>query len=248
MILSGGTPAASARLSSPPDTTSAPAPSLRQRRDHRLVGIRLDRVADQRRHVGEGVRRTRGSAAPASRSNSNRTACRPPARGLRDSPPRRAARRRDRRSGASRAQSMSQSSGNALFRPCRRDRPAVLVVVAAARGAGAAPRSLAASARPPARAHAAGRRVERALAAAGRQRERQRRARTITANGRSESMRHGSQSGLPKLARTIADRRWRIASARADRSSASSAHFARVPAVFSHFLACARTFFGAVPP
>ena len=28
MILSGGTPAASARLSSPPDTTSAPAPSL----------------------------------------------------------------------------------------------------------------------------------------------------------------------------------------------------------------------------
>ena len=28
MILSGGTPAASARLSSPPDTTSAPAPSF----------------------------------------------------------------------------------------------------------------------------------------------------------------------------------------------------------------------------
>ena len=50
----------------------------RQRRDHRLVGIRLHRVADERRHIGERARRTRGSAAPASRSNSNRTACRPP--------------------------------------------------------------------------------------------------------------------------------------------------------------------------
>ena len=55
MILSGGTPAARARLSSPPETTSAPAPSLRQRRDHRLVGIRLHGVADERRHVGEGA-------------------------------------------------------------------------------------------------------------------------------------------------------------------------------------------------
>ena len=55
MILSGGMPAARARRSSPSETTSAPAPRRRQRRDHRLVGIRLHGVADQRRHVGEGA-------------------------------------------------------------------------------------------------------------------------------------------------------------------------------------------------
>ena len=71
-------PAASARLQLAARHHVGAGAELRQRRDHRLVGIRLDRVADQRRHVGEGARRTRGSAAPASRSNSNRTACRPP--------------------------------------------------------------------------------------------------------------------------------------------------------------------------
>ena len=48
MILSGGMPAARARCSSPSETTSAPAPSSRQRRDHRLVGIGLHGVADER--------------------------------------------------------------------------------------------------------------------------------------------------------------------------------------------------------
>src|SRR3954470_18823555 len=61
--------------------------------------------------------RTPGSAAPESLSNSNRTACRPPARGLRDSPPRRAARRHDKRSGAWRAQSISQSAGSFFLEP-----------------------------------------------------------------------------------------------------------------------------------
>ena len=55
MILSAGTPASRARISSPSDTTSAPAPSLAKRGDHRLVGIRLHGVADQRVHVGEGA-------------------------------------------------------------------------------------------------------------------------------------------------------------------------------------------------
>ncbi len=54
MIFSGGMPAARARNSSPSDTTSAPAPSFAKRRDHRLIGIRLHGVADERVDVGEG--------------------------------------------------------------------------------------------------------------------------------------------------------------------------------------------------
>ena len=56
MILSGGMPAARARLSSPAETTSAPAPRRASVLMHRLVGIRLQRVADQRRHIGERLR------------------------------------------------------------------------------------------------------------------------------------------------------------------------------------------------
>ena len=118
MILSGGMPAARARLSSPSDTTSAPAPSAPASRSPpgwNSPSWRSRRAPARRRRP----RRTPGSDAPASRSNSNRTACRPPRRDRRDRPPRRAARRRDRRNGAWRgpawAQSMSQSIGVRRF-------------------------------------------------------------------------------------------------------------------------------------
>ena len=76
-----GTPAASARRSSPSETTSTPAPSRASVRDHGQVGVGLHRVADQRSsRPGERRRAARGSAAPASRWNSSRTACRPPRR------------------------------------------------------------------------------------------------------------------------------------------------------------------------
>ena len=45
---SAGMPAASALASSPPDTTSAPAPSRRQGLQHRQIAIGLDRKGDQR--------------------------------------------------------------------------------------------------------------------------------------------------------------------------------------------------------
>ncbi len=54
MILSPGTPAARARLSSPSETTSMPAPRRARVVKHRLVGIGLHRVADERRPIGEG--------------------------------------------------------------------------------------------------------------------------------------------------------------------------------------------------
>ena len=72
----------------------------RQRRQHGLIGIGLHRVADQRIDVGEGAGKTPGSAARSSRSNSNRTACRPRPRARSDRRPRRASRRRDSRNGA----------------------------------------------------------------------------------------------------------------------------------------------------
>ena len=50
---------------------------LCQRAQHRLVGIRLHGVADQRVEAGEGLWRRRGNGGSASPSNSNRTACRP---------------------------------------------------------------------------------------------------------------------------------------------------------------------------
>ena len=43
-----GMPAASAFFNSPPETTSAPAPSLRQRLQHREIAVGLDRKGDQR--------------------------------------------------------------------------------------------------------------------------------------------------------------------------------------------------------
>ena len=52
---SAGTPAASARRISPSETTSTPAPSRPRVRDHRDVGVGLDRVADQRVEAGEGL-------------------------------------------------------------------------------------------------------------------------------------------------------------------------------------------------
>ena len=71
-----GMPAASAFFNSPPETTSAPAPSLRQRFQHGEIAVRLHR--DRRSACLSGtLARTRGNAAPVSRWNSNRTACRP---------------------------------------------------------------------------------------------------------------------------------------------------------------------------
>ena len=55
MILSGGMPAARARLSSPSGHHVGAGAELGQRLDHRLVGIRLHGVADERVHVGEGA-------------------------------------------------------------------------------------------------------------------------------------------------------------------------------------------------
>ena len=49
-------PAASAFFSSPPDTTSAPAPSLRQRLQDGEIAVGLDRKGDQagsRKRIGE---------------------------------------------------------------------------------------------------------------------------------------------------------------------------------------------------
>ena len=48
-------PASSARFSSPPETTSAPAPSRASVVEHRLVGVRLHGVADERPDIGEGA-------------------------------------------------------------------------------------------------------------------------------------------------------------------------------------------------
>ncbi len=49
----------------------------RQRRQHRLIGIGLHRVADQRRPVGESRAEDAKMALDRRRWNSNRTACRP---------------------------------------------------------------------------------------------------------------------------------------------------------------------------
>ncbi len=59
---SPGTPAARARRNSPSETTSMPAPSRASVREHRLVGIRLHGVADERVEIGEARRETPVSA------------------------------------------------------------------------------------------------------------------------------------------------------------------------------------------
>ena len=87
---------------------------LGERRDHRLVGIRLHGVADQRVDVGEGAGKhlvvpfqRRGGIAVERRRHASW-----PAR--RDEPPRRSGRRRDRQSGASPAQ-LSRGSRTKRF-------------------------------------------------------------------------------------------------------------------------------------
>ena len=55
MIFSGGMPAATRALEFAARHHVGAGAELGQRRDHRLVGIRLHGVADERRHVGEGV-------------------------------------------------------------------------------------------------------------------------------------------------------------------------------------------------
>ena len=55
MILSGGTPAAQRALELAAGHHVGAGAEPGQRRDHRLVGVRLDGVADERRHVGEGA-------------------------------------------------------------------------------------------------------------------------------------------------------------------------------------------------
>ena len=54
-IFFGATPTASARRSSPSETTSMPAPSAGQRGEHAEIGIGLDRIADERVGAGEGL-------------------------------------------------------------------------------------------------------------------------------------------------------------------------------------------------
>ena len=109
----------------------------RQRRDHRLVGVRLQRVADAVRRGRRRPRRRRGSGASASPSNSSRTACRPPPRSSAPARPRRGARRRDARNGARPADPPLRCSGSRMKRRCpgRRCRAAC-----GSPGAGAAPR------------------------------------------------------------------------------------------------------------
>ena len=175
MILSGGTPAASARLSSPPETTSAPAPSFAKRRDHRLVGIGLHRVADERRHVGEGVGehavvplQRRGRIAIERRADRLREACEID------------------RLGVQHAVAIGEVVHGALSRSA--NRAGSFFFGPAARSAGRRRRSPAGCSGDGCRAArgcvrrpagpllehvAAGRRVERTLAAAGRKRQRQ---------------------------------------------------------------------------
>ena len=72
----------------------------RQRADHRLVGIRLHGVADQRPHVREGAGEHLVVPRQGARRNSSRTACRPRPPAGRGRRPRRGARRRDTQNGA----------------------------------------------------------------------------------------------------------------------------------------------------
>ena len=90
-ILRPGMPAASARRSSPSETTSMPAPSLASVSSTAWLDWPScdSRRARRRRRT---PRRTRGSGARASPSNSNRTACRPRRRCSARSRPRRGAR------------------------------------------------------------------------------------------------------------------------------------------------------------
>ncbi len=140
----------------------------RQRRDHRLIGIRLHGVADERGHVGERLGEHPVVPRRASRSNSSRTACRP----------RRAMARKVDLLGVHHAVaigkvvhgqeelgrgSRSASRGMRLFWPWPGDRAALRIVFEiAVRWRRSVPRS------------AARRRIERALAAARRHARRQR--------------------------------------------------------------------------
>ena len=76
-IFFGSAPTLSARKISPRDTVSTPAPSADERAQHRQVRVGLHRVADEVRCAGRARRRTRDSAAPASRGCRRRPACRP---------------------------------------------------------------------------------------------------------------------------------------------------------------------------
>ena len=73
---------------------------LAQRPQHRLVGIRLHGIADERIPVGERFGEDPVVPLQRSRSNSNRTACRPLRRSGAGQRPRHAERRRDRQSDA----------------------------------------------------------------------------------------------------------------------------------------------------
>ena len=76
MILSGGMPAASARFKFAFGDDIRAGAEPRQRRDHRLIGIRLHARSRRATAHRRRLRRRPGSGVPASPTNSNRTACR----------------------------------------------------------------------------------------------------------------------------------------------------------------------------
>ena len=79
MIRSAGTPAARARQQFALRDDVHPGARARERRQHRLVGIGLHRIADERGDSRRPPRR-RGNGVRSSRWSSNRRACRPRAR------------------------------------------------------------------------------------------------------------------------------------------------------------------------
>ena len=200
MIFSGGTPGGerALQLAARDDVGARAEP--RERRDHRLVGIRLHGVADERRYIREGIGEhavmpfeRRGRIAIERRADGF-------ARGSQDRPPRRASRRRDRRSGAWRVQpkceprigseatSRASMGRRSSFLPGRRDRapPSVSVV-------------------DPARLlvrERGRRRIERPLAAARRQRQAEREQRAQRRQGTEYRTANGSRS-TPRIRRTI---------------------------------------------
>ena len=117
MILSAGMPASPRALEFAARYHVGASTKLGKRPDDRLIGISFHGVADERAYVGKRTREYLVMTDRASPSNSNKMACRPRRRGYRGSPPRRAARRRDKQSGASHAQLRRTSRGICLFKP-----------------------------------------------------------------------------------------------------------------------------------
>ena len=205
----------------------------RQRRDHRLVGIRLHGVADERRHVGEGLGEDavvplerRGRIAIERRADGLRRAREIDLLGVQHAVAIGEMVHGDSSVAASRAASRSSMSGfllapaGAIGRPCgSRARSAVCGVVA----------TTAPAAHRAARCRAAGRQ---------RQAERQRSARRSRARRDASTVEIGSRCTPPNAATHTTDRR--AASERQSRLAASlprKRYF--LPSLFSHFVGLA---------